>query len=132
VQRLSWDLLRQSWVDEFFFEPLSDFILRLHEDRGAETLAVAVFSPEGEDVPPASPPVDVLVLYRNPVDFLKDNLFLREHDPSGMLNFFSYGIDSFRRMVEGANPLSIQALKTGLIVFEIDNAMEDFVSSGES
>jgi len=128
VQRLSWDLLRQSWVDLFFFEPLSNFILRLHEDRGADTVAVIVFGPEGETAPPQSPPVNILVLYRTPVDFLKDNLFLRERDPSGMLNFFSYGLDSFRNMVNDANPLSIQALKTGRILFEIDNAMEEFVS----
>ena len=128
MQRLSWDLLRQSWVDLFFFEPLSSFILRLHEDRGADTLAVVVFSPEGEAVPPPSPPVNILVLYRTPVDFLKDNLFLRERDPSGMLNFFSYGIDSFRNMINDANPLSIQALKTGRILFEIENVMEEFVS----
>ncbi|VAX34332.1 hypothetical protein MNBD_NITROSPIRAE03-389, partial [hydrothermal vent metagenome] len=32
-----------------------------------------------------------------------------------MLNFFSYGIDSFRNMINDANPLSIQALKTGRI-----------------
>ncbi len=128
MQRLSWDLLRQSWVDLFFFEPLSNFILRLHEDRGADTLAVVVFSPGGEAVPPPSPPVNILVLYRTPVDFLNDNLFLRERDPSGMLNFFSYGLDSFRNMMNDANPLSIQALKTGRILFEIDNAMEEFVS----
>ena len=128
MQRLSWDLLRQRWVDLFFFEPLSDFILRLHEDRGTDTLAVVIFSPEGQDVPPPSPPVDILVLYRTPVDFLKDNLFLREHDPSGMLSFFSYGLDSFKDMINNANPLSIQALETGRILFEVDNAMEAFVS----
>ncbi len=128
MQRISWDLLRQKWVDLYFFEPVSNFISRLHEDRGTETVAVVIFSPDGEEVPPPSPPVSILVLYSNRVDFLKDNLFLRERDQSGMLNFFSYGIDSFANMIKDSNPLAINALRTGRILYETGDRMEEFVT----
>ena len=128
MQRLSWDLLRQSWADRYFIGPLSEFISRLHEDRGDDALAVVIFSPEGEAVPPPLPPVHLLILYRSPVDFLRDNLFLRGRDPSGILNFFSYGLDSFRKMIKDANPLSIHALQTGRILYETDNALQEFIS----
>ncbi len=128
MQRLSWDLLRQNWTDQYFIESLAEFISRLHEDRGKDALAVVMFSPEGEPVPPLAPPVHLLVLYREPVDFLKDNLFLRRHDPSGLFCFFSYGIDSFRKMIEESNPLALQALGTGLILHETDASMREFIS----
>lgn len=120
-------MLRENWADQFFFEPLSEFISRLHEDRGAEALALVMFSPEGEKTPPPSPPVHLLVIYREPVDFLKEALFLRERDPSGIFNFFCYGIDAFRNMLRDSNPLVRQAIKTGLILFEAEDVMDEFV-----
>jgi hypothetical protein len=120
--------LRQKWADLFFFEPLSEFLSRLHEDRGGEVIAVVMFSPEGEEVPPPAPPVHILVLYRDHINFLRESLFLREHDPSGLFNFFCYGISDFQNMYKESNPIAHQAVKTGLILFEIENTMERFMS----
>ncbi|HHN64474.1 MAG TPA: hypothetical protein ENK09_03840 [Nitrospirae bacterium] len=128
MQRPSWNTLRQSWADLFFFEPLSEFLTRLHEDRGGEVVAVVMFSPEGGEIPPPAPPVHLLVLYQETVDFLKETQFLREHDPSGILNFFCYSLPDFQKMYKGSNPIAHQAVKTGLILFETDNRMEEFVS----
>lgn len=129
MQRASLDLLRESWADRYFFEPLAEFMARFHEDRGGETLSVVIFSPEGEELPPIQPPVHLLILYREPVDFLRDNLFLRERDPSGMFVFFSYGIDSFRNMLRDSNPLAIGALNTGLVLFEREGDIKDLITS---
>lgn len=128
MQRPSWNTLRQNWADLFFFEPLSEFLSRLHEDRGGEVIAVVMFSPEGEDVPPPVPPVHILVVYREHVNFLSETFFLREHDPSGLFNFFSYGISDFQNMYRESNPIAYQAVKTGLILFETDSEMEDFIT----
>ncbi len=131
MQKPSWNLLKERWADRFFSESLSEFISRLHEDRGKETLAVVIFDPDGETVPPDSPPVTLLVLYREDVDFLRDNLFLRSRDPSGILNFFSYGLDAFRRMVSEGNPIAMSAIRSGVIIYEKGEALAGFID-GES
>jgi len=127
VQKPSWNLLKEQWADRFFSESLSEFISRLHEDRGKETVAVVVFDPEGGEVPPDSPPVNLLVLYREEVDFLRDNLFLRSRDPSGILNFFSYGLDAFMRMAAEGNPIAMSAIRSGVILYEREEALAGFI-----
>lgn len=124
MQRPSWDLLRKNWADLFFFEPLSEFINRLHEDRGAELQLLAMFDPVLEEVPPAKPPIYLLLLYNREVDLIKENLFLKEHDPSGMFDFFSYSVDAFRRMIKENNPVAVKALQTGVVLFEKDNILD--------
>ncbi len=127
MQRPSWNLLKEQWADRFFSESLSEFISRLHEDRGKETLAVVVFSPDDDEIPPDSPPVSLLVLYREDVDFLRDNIFLRSRDPSGIFNFFSYGINAFGRMVSGENPIALSAVRSGVVIFEREDALSGFL-----
>ncbi len=124
MQRLSWSSLRDNWADLYFFEPLSEFMSRLHEDRGKEVLAVAVFSPEtDQEVPPRRPPLWVLVLYRSSVDFLKESLFLRERDPSGMFQFLPYSIDGFRAMLQQRHPIAYSAHQTGLVIHELEDCL---------
>lgn len=127
MQRASWNLLRNNWADKYFFEPLSEFLSRLHEDRGGNVEGVVMFSPEGEEVPPPKPPVFLLVLYKEPIDFLSENLFLRERDPSGMFNFFCYQSKGFKEMLNNNNPIARQALSTGIIVHETENTLEEFI-----
>ncbi len=127
MQRISWNILRNNWVDLYFFHPLSEFMSRLHEDRGADVLAVVLFSPEGEEVPPPKPPVYLLVLYRERVDFLSENLFLRERDPSGILNFFCYSLQSFKGMLQDNHPIARQALATGIVVHKTEEVLGDFI-----
>jgi len=101
---------------------------RLHEDRGKEVLAVVVFSPEPqEEVPPKKPPLWILVLYKDNVDFLKESLFLRERDPSGMFHFFPYPIEGFKEMVKDSHPIAYAALKTGFVIHELQQCLEDIV-----
>jgi len=128
MQRLYWNLLRDNWSDLYFFEPLSDFMSRLHEDRGKDVLAVIVFSPEPEnEVPPKRPPLWVLVLYKEEIDFLKENLFLRERDPSGILQFFPYPLKGFKEMLKDGHPIAYAASKTGYVIHELEDCLEDIV-----
>ncbi|RME62555.1 MAG: hypothetical protein D6778_11010 [Nitrospirae bacterium] len=125
MQRLSWNTLRDNWIDLYFFEPLSAFMTRLHEDRGKDVLAVVVFSPEPDlPVPPPKPPLYLMVLYRGEVDFLKENLFLRERDPSGILKFFPYSLDGFVQMLRDGHPIAHWAMKTGLVIHELEDCLE--------
>ncbi len=119
MQRPSWSELRKSWADQYFFEPLSELINRLHEDRGSEIELIAIFCPEPDrELTPRRPPIYLLILYNCAVDFLRENLFLREHDPSGIFEFFAYSVDSFREMVGQKNPIAVKAKETGLVIFE--------------
>ncbi len=121
MQRPSWNELKKNWADKYFFEPLSELINRLHEDRGAQIELIALFSPEADrPLTPARPPIYLLILYNCEIDFLKENLFLREHDPSGIFEFFTYSADSFREMLGQGNPIALMAKKRGLIIFEKD------------
>jgi hypothetical protein len=98
---------------------------RLHEDRGRDVLAVVVFSPEpDQEVPPKRPPLWVLVLYRNEVSFLQESLFLREHDPSGMFQFFPYPIEGFKEMLKEGHPIAYAAQKTGYVIHELEDSLE--------
>ncbi len=122
MQRPSWNELRKSWADQYFFEPLSELINRLHEDRGAQIELIALFSPEADkELTPQNPPIYLLILYNCDIDFLRENLFLREHDPSGIFEFFTYSVDEFKQMLNQGNPIALMAKDTGLIIFEKDN-----------
>jgi len=127
MQKISWNLLRDNWADRYFFDPLSEFLNRLHEDRGGEVIGIIMFSPEGEDIPPPKPPVFLLVLYKDEVDFLSENLFLRERDASGIFNFFCYGIKGFKEMLNTNNPIARQVLDNGVIVYASEENIEEFL-----
>ncbi|RMG68290.1 MAG: hypothetical protein D6710_10305 [Nitrospirae bacterium] len=111
--------MKKSWADQYFFESLSEFINRLHEDRGGQLELLAVFNPlERDELIPQRPPIYLLVLYNTEVDFLKERLFLKEHDPSGLFEFFCYSVEAFRNMLRDNNPIALIARESGLVLFE--------------
>jgi len=124
MQRPSWNLLKEKWGNLFFFDTLSLFLSRLYEEKGKTLQGVLLFDPYGRPLPPKTPPVYIIVIYKNEVDFLKNVLQLRVLDHDGIIEPLGYGMNTFRNMLKRNSPLAKEAFKNGIVLYELEPGLE--------
>lgn len=125
MQRPSWNLLKEKWGSLFFFDSLSLFLSRLHEERQKALTGVILFDPWGRPLPPKYPPLYVAVIYREKQEFIKNNLKLRSLDHDGIIEPLGYGMETFKEMLRRNNPLARQALSNGIILYELNSGLKE-------
>lgn len=128
MQRPSWNLLKEKWGNLFFFDSLSLFLSRLHEERQRALTGVILFDPWGRTLPPKYPPLYVAVIYREKIEFIKTNLKLRSLDHDGIIEPFCYAIEDFKRMLKRNNPLARQLLN-GIALYELNSGLKELEST---
>ncbi len=127
MQRLSWDLLKRDWAELFFYDSLSIFISRLHEEKGRDVRGIIIFDPLGRIVPPKKVPLHLAVIYKEDIDFIKDNLRLRRLLDDGTIEPFSYGFEQLKKMVMEKNPFALSIMK-GIIIYELPEDLRELDS----
>lgn len=60
--------------------------------------------------------VDVLVIFKENVDFIKKSEELRKSDPSGIIEPFCYGVSQIGRMLRERNPFILEVFDEGVLV----------------
>lgn len=128
MQRPSWNLLKEKWGNLFFFDSLSLFLSRLHEERKTPVTGVILFDPFGRVLPPKTPPLYLAVVYKEKEDFIKNNLNLKSLDHDGIIEPLGYGIETFKKMFKRNNPLVREVLKNGIILYELDSGLKELES----
>ncbi len=128
MQRPSWNLLKEKWGNLFFFDSLSLFLSRLHEERQRSLAGVILFDPYGKVIPPKYPPLHIAVIYREDVNFIENNLKLRNLDHDGVIEPFGYGIRAFKNMLKKNNPLAHEAIKNGIVLYELNSGLRELES----
>lgn len=128
MQRPSWNLLKEKWGNLFFFDSLSLFLTRLHEERKNPIIGVILFEPYGKPLPPKYPPLHIAVIYREDVNFIENNLKLRNLDHDGIIEPIGYGIEAIKKMLKKNNPLARQLLN-GIILYELNSELNELDST---
>ncbi len=127
MQRLSWDSLKRDWAELFFYDSLSIFISRLHEEKGRDVRGIIIFDPLGRILPPRKVPVHLAVVYRDDINFIKDNLRLRRFLDDGIIEPFSYGVEQLKKMVMEKNPFALSIMK-GIVIYELPEGLRELES----
>ncbi|MCX7794320.1 MAG: hypothetical protein N2257_07970 [Thermodesulfovibrionales bacterium] len=125
MQRPSWNSLKEKWGNLFFFDGLSLFLSRIHEERTKAIAGVILFDPYERPLPPNYPPLYVLVIYKDEIDFLKNNLKLRNLDHDGIIEPIGYGIETFKKMIRKNNPLAKASLINGIVLYELNSGLRE-------
>ncbi len=124
MQRPSWNLLKERWGNLFFFDSLSLFLSRLHEEREKTLTGVILFDPYGKGIPPKYPPLHVAVIYREDQEFIKKALKLRGLDHDGIIEPLAYGIGTVKKMIKRNNPIARQLLN-GIVLYELNSGLKE-------
>lgn len=128
MQRLSWDSLKREWAELFFYDSLSLFFSRLHEEKGRELKGLIIFDPVGRDIPPKKPPLHIAVLYSKDCDFIRDNLKLRKFIDDGTIEPFSYGMEQLKKMIKRKNPFALSIIK-GIVIYQLSDDLNELEST---
>ncbi|MBS3772422.1 MAG: nucleotidyltransferase domain-containing protein, partial [Bacteroidales bacterium] len=115
MHKTSFDSLRKKLGSPTHFKAIEKFINEV--TKNGRVIGVILFGSlaKGEFLPHSD--IDILVIYKDRVDFLENNLELRRLDDSGLIEPFGYGYEQLKRMLEEINPFIWDIFEEGLILY---------------
>lgn len=101
------------------FKALEKFLKELKKKE--TVLGVILFGSlaKGEFLPHSD--IDILVIFKNKVKFLENNLELRRIDNSGLIEPFGYGYEQLKIMLKEINPFIWNVFEEGLLLYVKDD-----------
>jgi len=119
LQKISLDLLQEKLNSSTHFKAIEKFLKKLQKNE--RILVVILFGSlaKGEFLPYSD--IDILVIYKNRVGFLENNLELRRLDNSGLIEPFGYGYEQIKTMLKEINPFIWGIFEEGLLLYIKNN-----------
>ena len=119
MRKISLNLLQKKLNSSIHFRALEKFIRELKKNE--RVLGVILFGAlaKGEFLPHSD--IDILVIFKNRVKFLENNLELRRMDNSGLIEPFGYGYEQVKIMLKEINPFIWDVFEEGLLIYVKDN-----------
>lgn len=119
MRKISLNLLQKKLNSSIHFRALEKFIRELKKNKSV--LGVILFGSlaKGEFLPQSD--IDILVIFKNRVKFLENNLELRRMDNSGLIEPFGYGYEQVKIMLKEINPFIWDVFEEGLLIFVKDS-----------
>jgi len=119
LHKISLSLLRKKLNSSIHFKALEKFLKELKKNESV--LGVILFGSlaKGEFLPHSD--IDILVIFKNRVSFLENNLELRRLDNSGLIEPFGYGYEQLKIMLKEINPFIWDIFEEGLLLYAKEN-----------
>lgn len=119
MRKISLNILQKKLNSSIHFKALEKFLKELKKKESV--LGVILFGSlsKGEFLPHSD--IDILVIFKNRVKFLENNLELRRMDNSGLIEPFGYGYEQLKIMLKEINPFIWDVFEEGLLLYAKDN-----------
>lgn len=119
MHKISLSLLRKKLSSSIHFRALETFLNELKKTESVLGAILFGSLAKGEFLPHSD--IDILVIFKNRVNFLENNLELRRMDHSGLIEPFGYGYEQVKIMVKEINPLIWDVFEEGLLLYVKDS-----------
>lgn len=121
MRKTSLSTLKRELSSYQYFAALETFLERV--TSGEKPLAVILFGSlaKAEHLPDSD--IDLGVIYEHDVDFMRKLLDLKKLDPTGVIEAFPFGIRQLHRKLSDLNPLVLDMLYDGILLFTSSEEM---------
>lgn len=119
MHKTSFNSLQKKLGSPAHFQAIKKFITEV--TKSERVLGVILFGSLAKGEFLSHSDIDILVIYKDRVDFLENNLELRRLDDSGLIEPFGYGYEQLKGMIEEINPFIWDVFEEGLILYAADD-----------